>query len=255
MTDYESKLEEDILSKEDLNNTKKCLENILSDAEKYRTPVINAYGTINTSESKPMKKYRANAIVKKYGENAIVEKHDANAGKIHRTTSAHINVKQLENFLKKNKTTPILVENLKGLIDEIDEINRNKAPILPSHAQETDRVVQGLNGAPIMLSELKLLESTTTSRDELQLIGDMGTKLENWTWGFPTEALYIRREYRTGQIVNPKLETILEMYKNVAGCYIELANNVRLIGGKKSKIKTKSKPKKIKCKKNKTKKY
>jgi len=246
MTDYKSKLEEDILSKEDLNDTKKCLEKVLSDAEKYRTPVINAYGTINTSESKSMKNYRANAIV---------EKQHAKAGKIHRTTSAHINIKQLENFLKKNKTTPILVENLKGLIDEIDEINRNKAPILPSHAQETDRVVQGLNGAPIMLSELKILESTTTSRDELQLIGDMGAKLENWTWGFPTEALYIRREYRTGQIVNPKLETILEMYKNVAGCYIELANNVRLIGGKKSKIKTKSKPKKIKCKKNKTKKY
>jgi len=67
---------------------------------------------------------------------------------------------------------------------------------------------------------------------ERQYIELMGSKLTNITQGLNTQSIYVLRCHSRGIVITPNIETILEMYKNIAECYYNLANNIIKLNSK-----------------------
>ena len=209
-------LTEKLDNKKLLDNAAKCVNTNLSISDGYTKDILSLSGISrrlinNRSIDVNKRKVHAGPLAYSYKTPYLVKGH-LGLNHIKSETLLKILIKK---FIEKIKTEPQLINNLEDFIREINE-----------------------NGVPIM----KNFSGTTKEQDKIQFnrryIELMGTKLTNITQGFNANSIYVLRSHSAGIDITPNIETILEMYKNIAECYYNLAIDInKLGGGKKTKLK------------------
>ena len=179
---------EEKLNKKYLFDAIKCLNTILSKSDEYTKDVLHLGGINNRHLG------------------GINNRDSYTSSLVNSDSLSKLNI-LIINFIKKIKTSPDVVNALENFIREINE-----------------------NGVPKIPKPIGTIPSYRCNQRKLQFeriyIELMGAKLTNFTQGFNAHCIYVLRSHSTGIEITPNIETILEMYKNIAECYYNLAINI-----------------------------
>jgi hypothetical protein len=203
-----------------------CILKVLSKSNEYKR-YQNTMNKMDREQHKKPKSSKLNSAI-------ASERIESKRREIIKSSLKKYIKDNLEHFLEQIKTKPVLIDRLSEFIKEIDE----KAVPIANNPQRTN--------IPGVYSYFTKIDSSNRQYIEL-----MASKLNNFTQGFDGFQLYIIRPRFLE--ISPDFGSILEMFKNIAECYYNLAININKLQGGKKKSKSKSKLKsksKSKSKKN-----